>query len=255
MRLRSTPLQWALVIAGIAHASAVRADAVPDLRLAWDNCRGSGGAVNRAFPCDTNLGQNVLVGSFAAPGTISLLSGVEAVIQFVPSTQAMPDWWRLRNQTGQTNQCRQGSLSASGDFRDLSGCADAFAGAATGGITSYLVYPDLPMSATLRLSWSVPAGTEGPLTGSDEYYAFKVFIDNQKSVGGIVCGGCPTAVCILFASFRLFQPAGTIGGSPIIFPLDGSDQHVANWNGGTAALCGVVPVRATTWGAIKGLYR
>jgi hypothetical protein len=255
MRLRSMPLRWVLAIAGIAHASAASAEAIPDLRLAWDNCRGAGGAADRSFACDTNLGQNVLVGSFTAPGTITLLSGIEAVITFVPATQAMPDWWRLRNQTGQTNQCRQGSLSASADFSGLAGCADPFAGAASGGITSYLVYPDVPMSATLRLSWNVPAGTEGPLTGGGEYDAFRVIVDNQKTVGGIVCGGCSIAVCAMFASLRLYQPAGTIGGSPIVFPLDGYDQHIANWNGGTSALCGVVPVRATTWGAIKGLYR
>ena len=251
MRARTFGLRWTLALAGLVWAAQVRADATGELSLAWGNCRGAGGAPDRSFACDGNLGQNVLVGSFTAPASITALRSVDATVQIVPQTDQMPFWWLLAS----SGQCRSGALSGYADFRDLAGCSDPFGGNASGGVTSYLIYPYEPMSATLRLTWTVPAGSELALDPGVEYYAFKVVIDNTKTVGGYVCGGCSTPMCLLFSSLKLNQPAGTPGGSPFVFPLDGYDQHIANWNGGTSAICGVVPARNTTWGQIKSLYR
>lgn len=234
----------------------VAADVVPSLALAWDNCRSAGGASDRSFLCDSNDGQNVLVGSFVAPDSIFLLVSVQSDIHLISNSPSLPDWWRLRNQTGQLGQCRDGSLITSGDLTDLLGCADYYGGRAVGGTQSYEVGWVGPNTVSLRQIWAVRSADAGPLTAGTEYYAFKTIIDNARTVGVDACGGCSESVCIVLHEVRLDQIAGTPGGNIRIFSPIQPVLNAVTWNGPAPPdMCALVPVRATTWGAIKSLYR
>jgi hypothetical protein len=240
----------------IVQPDVAGADVPPSLALAWDNCRSAGGATDRSFACDSNDGENVLIGSFVAPDSIFLLASVESDIHLISNSPNLPDWWRLRDQTGQLGQCRNGSLITSGDLTDFSGCADYFQGQAAGGTQSYQVGYAGPNTVSVRQIWAVRSADAGPLTAGTEYYSFKTIIDNAKTVGVDACAGCSESVCIVLHEVRLNQIAGTPGGSVrIVSPI----QPVLNavtWNGpASPEMCALVPVRATTWGAIKGLYR
>jgi hypothetical protein len=232
------------------------ADVLPSVALAWDNCRSAGGAADRSFACDTNAGQHVLVGSFVAPDSISLLASVESEIHLISNSPTLPDWWRLRSQTGQLGQCRDGSLVTSGDLTDLSGCADYYRGLAAGGTQSYLVGYLGPNMVRFRQLWAVHSTDAGPVTAGAEYYAFKTIIDNAKTVGADACGGCSESVCIVLHEVHLIQVAGTPGGDVRILSPIQPVVNAVTWNGPASQdMCALVPVRATTWGAIKGLYR
>lgn len=61
--------------------------------------------------------------SFRAPAEIDSFVPVEIAIDLRFSTAPLPVWWRLRDQTGQTDPCRHGSLAARAEFGGAgSGC-------------------------------------------------------------------------------------------------------------------------------------
>lgn len=244
------------ILAGLSVASAgpSAAGATPGINLAWDEC-GAAGTVDRAFACDVNTGGNVMIASFVAPAGINLFLGVEVVIDIKSSTDPLPDWWRMRNQTGQTGQCRNGAVVVSADFLANTVCTDPFGGQGAGGIGTYRVggpAPDADLSRVrLTMAFALAAGNEIPLTEGVEYYGAKVNILNSKTVGTGFCAGCDVPMSITLNGVNVAQPAGSPGGD--VFVTDPSINRSITWQGGAGAP--PVSTSATTWGQVKSLYR
>ena len=63
------------------------------LNLSWDDC-GSHGASNKAFACDTNTGEDVLVLSFKLSDDLVGFLGSQGYVD-VRGYPSLPDWWRF----------------------------------------------------------------------------------------------------------------------------------------------------------------
>ena len=96
--------------------------------------------------------------------------------------------------------------------------------------------------AGVALRWS------HSLFAATEYYSFTLRINHSKTVGTGACGGCSTPIYIMLAQVNVTTP--TLADNRLLAgPLDGAVSDLVSWN----AL--PVPVRASSWGAVKSLYR
>jgi hypothetical protein len=232
------------------------------LNLYWNDCSVAGASLER-FACDTNEGSHTLVVSFIAPDSVFSFVSAESRIFLLANASDPPDWWRLRNQSGQLNQCRTGALATSSDFTTgPSSCADLFRGQGAGGVNTYQVGYGGNFQVKLQVIHSLPTiGAAHPLTPGIEYYACKVIIDNRKTIGADACGGCNVGLLLWLDNVRLLQPAGSPGGNRDVYSYYG-DHRLASWQ--CIGFCGLhdpcnfdctTPTRTNSWGQIKSLYR
>ena len=230
-----------------AHAEA-------GVKLSWDHCSGDGHVSLRQFACDTDEGRDVIVGSFVPPIGVDSLSGNEVTLDFQVEYGTYPSWWAFRA----NGACRQAAMSM--DFVPRTPpiqCIDMWQGQAAGGIGAYTIggLGD-PLRARLRAAIAVPGTNLRRLQADVEYFSFNLVIDHSKTVGEGACDGCATRVCIFFSALKLTQPIG-VGD----YVLHGLSEYPPtdriSWQGQTAFCSGGVinPVRNTTWGSVKALYR
>ena len=224
------------------------------INLSWDDC-GAFGTGNRDFACDTNAGEDVLVGSFSFPFAVSMIAS-EIVIDLYAPCPAFQEWWAMR-----TGLCRSGSLLYSFDFTGGPGsCYDYWQGAALGGISM-----DAPVGnrSRIKVLAALPAGSPiNPIPVETEIYTFKARINHAKTVAPGACDGCQTGMCILLNSIKLVQPSP----EPSYFLTNPDIRQVVTWQSAyflpgefhlPAQCVGdcPVPARNRTWGEIKSLYR
>lgn len=255
-----------LLMCGMLAGAEALAD--PGILLNWDDCS-AGGASYKTFACDRNDARHTLVLSFRAPEGIGLFNGVEAEVLFYSNSPALPDWWRLRNQTGQTDQCRNGALTTNSYFAEGPySCTDPYGGQGVGGIANYQVgHLGDPKRARLQILHAMPAGNEHPLTYDEEYYAAKVVIDSRKTTGAGACGGCNEVLGVWFSYLKVVQPPGSPGGDVLLTSDNAPERNFAGWQGecfiscwcgpGSCG-CGIqctTPAVRHTWGTIKSFYR
>ncbi len=224
------------------------------INVAWNDCVGAGGASNKSFACNTNVGSNALVFSFDPPEGITKLTGGSAWVDL--ATNAMPDYWRLA-----AGACRDGVMQLS---FDPGTCADPWAGAAVGSFIYRGSVSGHPNVARVEVSWSVPEAVAGPVSPGWEYTAFRLVIDNRLTVGA--CNGCQDPVCVGFNGLWLYQPAGMAD----VFVCNPLFSDLATWQGGFVgsgcpgvdqaplplpSLCAVTSAVRRSWGQIKSIYR
>ncbi len=231
----------ALLLATAAHAGR--------LYLRWNACFGDGGVQNRAFACDTNLGSEQLVATFNLPVAVDSVMSVDGFINIYFFGPALPAWWEF----GVAGNCRPSSLLATATLpAGASSCID-FADVVRDAQYIYTAAPSGPATARLEvLSPFIPHATFDLATGQ-EYLAFTLTINHQKTVGAEACGGCLVPVCLGFNQIRLMrQPPDYV---PMI-PTSGT-THIATWQGSSIVpFCtGFTPTLRSTWGEVKALYR
>jgi hypothetical protein len=222
--------------------------------LGWDNCVGAGGTRDKTFACSTNTGSATMVASVLAPAGIVLWTSFETYINFEFSSGVDPAWWQLRNQTNQSGQCRNGSLSASADFTGapyLGACLDVYKGQAGGGIAAYTLTGG--GRASMKLTFGVSSTNQVPLIPGVEYFASRATINYAKTIGAGSCSGCCDPVLVYLLLVRVLQPAGTPGGNVDVTTW--RTNYWLSWNYNNPSCGVVVPTRSPTWGAIKALYR
>jgi len=101
----------------------------------------------------------------------------------------------------------------------------------------------------------LPAFGYRTLNATDMYYAARIVISNQRTVGDPSCAGCTGAACLVLNAVRILRKPGAPGGDVLIETPGPGDANRATWQGGAAVNCQAVPARPTTWGRIKGMYR
>lgn len=281
--MRTPILRTILCIAALTLLASARpalaATSAPGVNLRWDNCYGDGGAWNKNFACNTNVGTQRLVGSFELSEEAPNMSGIELLVELASTGPAYPAWWQFKN----VGTCRQSAMVFSTTLpANSSTCVDWGAGQTAGGIGSYSVGTNGANHSRLLMAVAVPPSAIPILNAGQEYFAFSVNIQNTKTVGTGSCAGCLEPMCIFFSSAKLTDattPAANLiltRGANYLgsqyatwqngYPLDVVTGVCAGITGGglfcqfratsfTCVLATPTNSRGSTWGAVKALYR
>lgn len=258
-----------LALPGFARAAGSTA---PGLYLRWEQCYTDGGAANRVFACDTNAGTSTLVVSFEVAQAVSLVSGLEVNVDIATPEAALPAWWQFKN----VGTCRRTSLSMLAQAPANSvNCVDWSAGQAAGGIGSYGVAANIPTidRYRLKLALAVLPSAITTLSPGQEYVACLLRFDHLNTVGSSACAGCSAPACIKAQWLKIVtNTPGGAGDVSLSLPADGPGSDRVSWQDGAFAgltyqctlnngcytdysCTSVTPTRASTWGAVKALYR
>lgn len=144
---------------------------------------------------------------------------------------------------------------------------DWASGQALGPFVTYEVSVFAPYRLRLRLATSMPIGVQAQIVPGQEYFAYQLTLRNLKTVGVDACPGCEPGACVGLKFVCLNRPdnnavcmgpgAGGVAGAV--------DDGLATWQGGGGLLrerlhhttdCpAATPVRNSTWGGVKALYR
>jgi len=235
-----------------------------EMKLGWNDCNGGGGLHFVEFACNTNSGAaaHTLVVSFTPPSGIVSYVGNEVTLELAFDDAVTPAWWAIRG----TGQCRNGAGIGSADFAaGPFGCADLWAGQASGGLAGCNIAYGAPNRARLVLAFAVPQFLAQPLDENHEYYACKVTILNNKTVGTGSCAGCSSPAAILVSNIVLNQLPGD---GDYSMGTSFTPEALAGWQCPVSFSvcdgpgCGLeihpdcaTPVLNRTWGAIKSSYR
>ena len=216
------------------------------INLSWDECGNNGGA-SKLFDCDTEIGANVMFASFDPPAGVDSLASVAGQIDLVVGSK-LPAWWKHG-----ASMCRgTDQIAVSADFRALSNCADPFNGQPAGGGYNFTVAAGgNPSRARIMVEHALAIEDRGPVATGTEYYAFQIRIMREKTTGPGACDGCLEPACIVLNSIDLFQSNG-----PTISLFQQLDRNWITWQAPTVTDCPQnTPVRSSTWGRVKSLYR
>ena len=194
------------------------------INLRWTNCSGDGGVFNRNFACASNVGTNVLVGSFVLDADFAQMSGAYIYLDVATASASLPAWWQFKN----AGSCRQTSLA----FNTIANgadvvCADWASGQASGGVASYTVGVSGANSARVTAVVAVPLSGLADLVAGQEYFLANITYNNQKTVGTGACAGCTTPACAFLGTIQLLQQGG--GSLTITTPAVG---NYVTWQGG-----------------------
>jgi hypothetical protein len=246
------------LLCGLLLAMSATVAAASGVGIRWSACLGDGGAINKTFACNSNLGTNQLVGTFAL-GAAGLLqvSGNEVVIDIASTTNPLPQWWQFKN----PGTCRATALAMNFTYSALAvNCADWAQAQSAGGIGAYNIGARGPNTARIVAAIAVPPTALQDLVGGQEYFAFNVTISNTKSTGTGSCPGCNDPICIVFNSCNCTTPV-LANNIKLTGPENGSDGDFCTWQGpfngstqGGIGCGGATPTRNATWGAVKALY-
>jgi len=235
-----------------APPAAVAAPPLEALRMAWDDCQTSAGAVNnKAFTCDTNLGSSSLYCAFSVLQPIDLMIGLEVVVDVQHSLSALPDYWRL----GAFPNCRHDMLTANLDFSTTNECVDpGFSGAT---LQDYVPTQPrgLQSQARIKSVVYVPSPETRSVSNDTTYHAVRLEFSHDRTVNVNACTGCTTPACLVLNSIIVRRVAGAFGGDVLLTAPGANEANWAFWRGTGGADCTLVPVRAVTWGSVKSLYR
>ena len=249
-------LRWAaLLLASLVFGGARPAlsGGGGDLYLSWDDCRvGNAGGSDLESVCLSNEGESRLFCAFTLDSPIDEVIGIEIVVDLQHSEGELPDWWHLQGK----GECRDGVLSVSGDFTLFGVCSDPWQDLG-GGVAQYQrgLPGGLPGQARIFGTYAVPSPSARTLDAGVMYYGLQVVIRNDRSVFPSECAGCSQPACLVLNQVTLLRtPASTPPEIAIIRPGPEAANRVT-WKGGGQADCTAVPVRRTTWGQIRSLYR
>ncbi len=245
------PLRLALlcvVLSSIVAAPAALADGA--LYLDWDAC-GPSGPAERDFACSTNSGEERLYCAFSLDQPLDQVLGVEIVLDVSHSAATLPPWWQLG-----VSGCRFGRLTATGDPPDGADCADMWQGQSTGGVQGYAVGQPRggANQARIKVALTLLPQNARTLEAGTIYDAARVVFSNAATTGAGSCSGCGGDACLVFNSIWIKRLPGAVGGDVFLSTAGPGNGNMATWQG-SGADCAAVPVKTTSWGRIKSLYR
>jgi len=213
--------------------------------LSWNDCpSGASATQNLTSTCASSDSQALFL-AFELSQPVDSVVALQAVVDVQSAAATLPDWWQYA-----PGGCRYGRLVARAHFPQAS-CVDFWAGEATfDGPPTFL--PGEPggsvSQARIVLSFAVLSSQARALSAATRYYAAQLsFLDDV----GPICTGCSQPACLVLNWIQLGKASGASVG--LDTPAAG-DGNRAIWQG-TGANCALVPVRRTTWGQLKSLYR
>ena len=240
-----------------ALASALVVGAAPSraaegLYLTWDACAFEPQASPvRMFACDTNQDTLRLHAAFTVAQPVDSVIGFEVVIDLQHESPTLPDWWRFEG-----GGCRAGALRADVRFGNVPGCADPWTDEGIASFPSYAVTEPRGGANQSRIKAGVGVLPSDPrtLAADTPYHAVRLGIVANLTTGAGACAGCSGTACLVLNSIWIKRVPGAEGGDVFVSTPGPSNANWAIWQG-TGASCAAVPVRRSTWGAVKSLYR
>jgi len=239
----------------LALAASV-ASAAAGVNLRWTACFGDLGLANKNFACNSNVGSNILQGSFELGANIDNVNGSEPVVDLASAGPTLPDWWQFKN----AGVCRSASLSI-GANTAASLCPDWAGLLASENIAAYQLGLYGPTTARILLVNAVAPDALQNLAPGQEFSSFQLAINNAKTAGLGTCAGCLVPVCLVFNSLKL-TTVGAVGDRILVGPTNGTDSNYATWQGGAGTISTkgqgcpqATPTKNATWGSVKALYR
>ena len=249
-----TPLVFALAGALIAACLTGRPASGAGLSISWQDCSPpvGGGFNNQAFGCASDIQEFPLFPSFTLAASMDSVYSMELVVDFIVATDSLPPWWQMAPGCRPNGWAADAALSSSPTFTCNN---DAWGGLGTGSFQGWI--PGTPGGSNRHARLLVAAGTlpqnAVTLVANQTYTACRILL---RTTNTTTCNeGCSTPACMVFNSLLIRQfhtptDLETLISGP---DLGGSDR--AFWQGGAGADCAAVPIRRTTWGAVKALYR
>lgn len=218
--------------------------ALPGSNLSWNSCAISYATGNLNFACDSNSATNHLVVSFRLAAPMPDYIGVAIRLECQVGAGSTMPWWSFT-----PGGCREGAIGLTPVPDGIGGCASACLGRSQAG--GVIVETVGTSRWRLRADWAVDAPTA--LAADTRYAAMVITMSTERSFdnGSGVCEGCDRQACFSLDQVELF---------PMSFPpsVDASQPDVRNYVTYQNAIASdgcVTPARASTWGAIKALYR
>lgn len=225
--------------------------------LTWNDCVGSGAETRaRSFSCEGPRNETYdLVVQFRTPVDVPSLVALTAIVEFQSASGApLTPFWHYEG-GGCDGQVRGylGGVAPYANLSALSGCAaqgvvDPWtAGSPEGPMLVYTANAQRPGNGRFVLTdtelepVAIPAATA--------CYGFHLTFTNRNRGA---CAGCSDPGVL--AVRELVLESGD-GAPPLVLDTSDRSGQCVTINGGASSLCGAVPARATTWGAIKSLYR
>ena len=221
------------------------------ISIGWQDCRSGGnpGFDRQTFGCGSNTTQLPLFPGIQLSVPIDSVFSVELVIDVDVAAAALPDWWSM------DGTCRPVSWTASAGV--TGSCADAWNGAnAASSVQGWL--PGTPGSSAHHARLLVAAGVLASdfvtLNANTPYTLCRVTLDSRKTT---VCpSGCTTPACMVFNSVLIRRLPGSAVETVLVTAPEAAGANVVIWQPlAGAADCASVPVRRSTWSAVKALYR
>jgi len=220
--------------------------------LSWGNtCWGEDGSKsNLTWACNSNTSQNVrMTCSFKVDKDVPDFNGVGVFMEGMTEAATVPDWWKLSNDNA--SDCRYNLCTVSADGSVLANggadvCIDPWAGTGGGGLGLYSWDTN---RTHVNAAWA--SATEIPLSANTEYFAIQFRISGSKTVGG--CAGCSVPMVWMLSKIDWTTPTTV---NTLDCDYVGGNQCL-RWqsSGLPCGTCHPDPVRNTTWGQIKSLYR
>ena len=222
--------------------------------LAWDRCYGEGtGSSLRQFACNTNAGEETLVGSLMVPIDMPEITGLELVVDLWPDAGGfyphpvglpIPEWWHFKN----PGSCRLSALSLStATDQGNQVCQDMGLDQAVSVVVAYEFVPGSGGHARLKMIAAMPTSLPASAQVEQEYQAFTLRIRHDKTVGDGACEGCATPMFLYLSQINVATP-GNSNNTYLYNGLAPNSQYVV-WSPVP------VPTRRSSWASVKSRYR
>lgn len=237
----------ALALALLAAPGAARAQGIS---LGWQDCRSGGnpGFDRQTFLCTTNTIQLPLYPGVRLLAPVDSVFSVELVIDVDVASDPMPAWWSM------DGTCR--SLAWFADVTQAGSCADPWNGLGVASVQGWLL--GTPRNSNRHARLLVAAGVLAQdavkLDADVPYTLCRVVLDSR---GTTPCPtGCLTPACMVFNSVLLRRLPGSTVEEVLVSTPEVAGTNMVLWQPAVAgADCASVPVRRSSWSAVKALYR
>ena len=235
-----------------AVLATVPAGAAEGLYLTWNACAFEPQASPvRMFACDTNADTMRIHAAFTVAQPVDSVIGLEVVVDIQHESPTLPDWWRF-----DAGGCRAGALRTDVQFGNVVRCADPWTGDGVASFPSYTVTQPRGGANQARIKAGVGVLPSDPriLAADTPYNAVRIGIVTIQTTDTGACTGCAGKACLVLNSIWIKRVPGAEGGDVFVSTPGAGQANWATWQG-AGADCAAVPVRRSTWGAVKSLYR
>ena len=221
------------------------------LDLTWRACNlVPGRTADETFTCSDSNARYTLFGCFQLPTDYDYAEFMDVTIDFETPNPTLSPFWHL-----EIGGCNEGQLQAS----IATGCpANALWPWSTMWRVGALDYqPGLGGANRARLSFTIE--DRGPfyfrmLKAGVNYFAFTLtFITARATESGGPCQGCADPIVVIWSEAKIRSTWGYV---PATLASPGLVSQCVTVNGSSpACVPSPTPVRNSTWGSIKTLYR
>jgi hypothetical protein len=244
------PLAACLCGALALAALAPRAAGAQGISLGFQDCRAGGtpGFNAQNFGCGSNTTQFPIFAGLQLLAPVDSVFSSELVIDVDVASDPMPAWWSM------DGTCR--TLSWFAGTTQAGSCSDPWNGLGAATVQGWLL--GTPANSNRHARMLVAAGVVAEnavkFDANVPYSLCRILLDSRNST--LCPTGCTTPACMVFNSVLLRRVPGSTVEEVLVSTPEVAGNNWLMWQPTLgSANCASVPVRRSTWGAVKALYR